>query len=285
VATLRRRAEFDVPLDEVSGLCVRRHDGGDVLVAIGDDRGVAVVADIGPDGPGPWREVDLPTRSGGRIPARDCQAEAVAADAAGAVVVVLEEPARLVVVGDDGTACDIELVVPADHPLSPAWEAEPNSRGEGLVLLSEGHVLVVKEKRPSALLEFGPPGDAPTLPAASLPGPADHWSAPTADTSYTLLATWPVHDDLAERVGDLSDATVDHRGRLVLLSDQSSRIVVADPLGPPGTPVTAAAVLRIEHTPDKAEGLAVLADGTVLVALDLPRERKNLLVLEVLPEP
>ena len=38
---------------------------------------------------------------------------------------------------------------------------EPNSRGEGMILMKNGHVLVLKEKQPSMLIEFGPKGDLP----------------------------------------------------------------------------------------------------------------------------
>ena len=283
MAKLQHRATFDIPLREVSGLCVRSGaDGRDVLVAIGDARGTAVWTDMSTGVQGDWHEVDLAARSGGRIPSRDCQAEAIASDGAGTMVVMLEEPARLVVApAGDGPVLGIDLVVPAADPLSGAWNDDPNSRGEGLVLLAGGHVLVVKEKRPCALLEFGPAGHVPVgIGDGALVGSRGTWSPPGADGPFDLLATWPLDDSLADEVGDLSDAAVDHRGRLVVVSDQSSRVVVLAPAGPSGTPVAAAAVLKIQGSPDKAEGLAVLADGTVLVALDRPEPKHNLLVLD-----
>ena len=45
--------------------------------------------------------------------------------------------------------------------LDSAWKAQPNSRGEGMLLMKKGHVLVLKEKKPSLLIEFGPEGDQP----------------------------------------------------------------------------------------------------------------------------
>jgi hypothetical protein len=40
--------------------------------------------------------------------------------------------------------------------LDKSWREEPNSRGEGMILLQRGHLLVLKEKKPSLLVEFGP---------------------------------------------------------------------------------------------------------------------------------
>jgi hypothetical protein len=45
--------------------------------------------------------------------------------------------------------------------LDSAWNARANSRGEGMILMKRGHVLILKEKDPSLLVEFGPAGDLP----------------------------------------------------------------------------------------------------------------------------
>ncbi|MBA2482881.1 MAG: hypothetical protein H0V39_00335, partial [Nitrosomonas sp.] len=41
------------------------------------------------------------------------------------------------------------------------WEERPNSRGEGMILMKKGHVLILKEKNPAMLIEFGPEGNPP----------------------------------------------------------------------------------------------------------------------------
>jgi hypothetical protein len=47
--------------------------------------------------------------------------------------------------------------------------------------------------------------------------------------------------------------------------------------------VEAAAIWRIAGSPENAEGLVILADGTVLVGLDTKSPRRNLLQLNPLP--
>src|SRR6266480_674980 len=41
--------------------------------------------------------------------------------------------------------------------IAQAWSDPKGSRGEGMVLLRGGHLLVAKEKKPAAFIEFGPP--------------------------------------------------------------------------------------------------------------------------------
>ena len=111
--------------------------------------------------------------------------EGVASDGDGTIVLLQEEQARLLVVAPDLSRLlhTLVLAVPADDPvLNPAWRREPNSRGEGLLLLRRGHVLIAKERDAPCLIEFGPPGDRPDRchrghgpgPARDLPATRRH---------------------------------------------------------------------------------------------------------------
>jgi hypothetical protein len=51
----------------------------------------------------------------------------------------------------------IDLAVEGRGEIAQAWSDPKGSRGEGMVLLPGGHLLVAKEKKPAALIEFGPP--------------------------------------------------------------------------------------------------------------------------------
>jgi len=76
----------DVPLEEVSGVCLRRVAGGDMgLVAFGDRTSVAAHVELPDDDRGrySWRTVDLADVDGSLIPRDDPQVEAVCADGAG----------------------------------------------------------------------------------------------------------------------------------------------------------------------------------------------------------
>ena len=139
----------------------------------------------------------------------------------------------------------------------------------------------MKEKRPAALMEFGPVGAEPNGLGTDQLLPLDEpWTPPAGpSTRFEALATWLLDDELAEVAGDLSDAAVGFDGRLYLLSDQSSVIVRPGPIPLPGQgPVQAEEVLRLGGKPDKAEALALLPSGRALVALDTKKPKKNLLL-------
>ena len=118
-----------------------------------------------------------------------------------------------------------------------------SSRGESLLLADRGHLIVVKEKDPAAILEFGPVGDAPVGWHRGGPG-----VPPTiGDQTLTVLATWWLGKDLMKALPDISDATIGPEGCLYLISDKGSSIArLADALDPAGGKVDAAAIWRIE---------------------------------------
>jgi hypothetical protein len=264
----------DVPLREVSGLAVR----GSELLAVGDRDPVVFIAPLQP-WPLDWQAIDL---AGLDLPDGGTQFEAIQPTSEHTVLVLQEQPARVLHIDLSGPALigTLLLDVPDGHRLREAWLGDRSSRGESLVLADRGHLLVVKEKDPSAILEFGPVGDDPV--GWRRGGPT---AAPTAgDAALTMLATWWLSDDLAEWLPDISDATVGPDGRLYVLSDQGSAIArLPDSLDPQGGEVDAAAIWRIAGNPDNAEGLVILADGTVLVGLDTKSPRRNLLRLSPLP--
>jgi hypothetical protein len=264
----------DVPLREVSGLVLR----GAELLAVGDRDPVVFTTALEP-WPMRWQGIDLSSLG---LPDDGTQFEAIQPTGEHTVLVLQEQPARvlhidLAVPALIGT---ILLDVPDGHRLRQAWLGDRSSRGESLVLADRGHLLVVKEKDPAAILEFGPVGDAPV---------GWHRGGPTVtpgsgDVTLTVLATWWLADEMAKWLPDISDATVGPDGRLYLLSDQGSAIArLPDALDPLGGTVDAEAIWRIEGSPENAEGLVILDDGTVLVGLDTKSPRRNLLRLNQLP--
>lgn len=268
----------DIPLREVSGLAVRRTPGAQELLAVGDHDPVLFSAPL-QGWPLHWEGTDL---SGLGLPDGGTQFEALVTVDERIVLILQEQPARVVRVDVSVPALvgATMLDVPTGHRLRESWLGDRSSRGESMVLTGQGHLIVVKEKDPPAILEFGPVGDAPV-----------GWQrdrrvvAPeVADTEMTVLATWWLSGALAEQLPDVSDSTVGPDGCLYLLSDQGSAIArLPDTLDPAGGSVDAEALWRIGGRPEKAEGLAILADGTPLVALDTKAPRGNLLRLEPVP--
>ena len=264
----------DVPLREVSGLALR---GGELL-AVGDRDPVVFTAALKP-WPMRWQGIDLSDLG---LPDGGTQFEAVQPTGEHTVLVLQEQPARVLHIDLAMPALigTILLDVPDGHRLRQAWLGDRSSRGESLVLADRGHLLVVKEKDPSAILEFGPVGDGPVGwqrgGSTAAPGPGD--------ATLTVLATWWLAEEMARWLPDISDATVGPDGRLYLLSDKGSSIArLPDALDPLGGTVEAEAIWRIEGSPEKAEGLVIMDDGTAIVGLDTKSPRRNLLRLSKLP--
>lgn len=246
----------DVPLREVSGLAVH----GSRLLAVGDHDPVVFAAELD-SWPLRWHGIDLSALD---LPEGGSQFEAIESLGDHTVLVLQEQPARVLQLDLDEPAliATSELTVPEGHPLREAWLGDRSSRGESLLSLESGALLVIKEKDPPAILEFGPFGP------------------PHVD----VAVTWWLGKGTVAQLPDISDVTVGPDGRLYVLSDQGSaigRLPAALPAGADSVDVDA--VWRIAGKPAKAEGLVILPDGTPLVALDTKSPRKNLLRLEPLP--
>ena len=264
----------DVPLREVSGLALR----GSELLAVGDHDPVVFTAPLEP-WPLRWQAIDLAALG---IPDGGTQFEAIQAVGEHTILVLQEQPARVLFIDLAAPAligC-LLLDVPKGHRLRESWLGDRSSRGESLVLADRGHLLIGKEKNPAAILEFGPVGDEPV--GWRRGGPT---VAPAAgDATLTVLATWWLGEELTKRLPDISDATVGPDGRLYLLSDQGSAIArLPESLDPGGGPVHADALWRIGGSPESAEGLVILNDGTPLVGVDTKAPGRNLLRLNRLP--
>src|SRR5262245_7305271 len=93
------------------------------------------------------------------LPKHHPQIEAICADGLGRVLLLQETPPRVELIDPKAlkVVASIDLVVEGRGEVARAWSDPKVSGGEGMVLLSGGHLLVAKEKKPAALIEFGPP--------------------------------------------------------------------------------------------------------------------------------
>jgi len=276
----------DVPLREVSGICLRRDAGGVMaLLAIGDRAAVGAWVEIprDPDGALSWQTVRLGGLEGTRIPEDDPQIEAVCADGAGRVLLLQESPARAELVDPAArrVVASIALEVPPGHPLARAWADPAGSRGEGAVFLANGHVIVAKEKDPPALIEFGPAGDRAGgfKVGAALAGGAA-WPVAPGDHVFVPLATWRPDKALGDACADLSDLEVGPDHRLYVLSDRSAVVARVADLDPADGSARADAGWSLGRLDGKPEGLAFTAAGAAIVALDTRKARHNIVLLE-----
>lgn len=275
---LRLLDRVDLPVVEASGVATAQDaDGTTYLAVVGDDSAEVAWSPVDSDAAADWTAVDLAGVDGWPFAGgQPSQFEAVAIDGERRLAVLCEEPAVVLVVDPAARAVTgtIRLVVGERSPLHEAWQ-DPSSRGEGMILLRDGLLLVAKEKRPPALLLFGPAGaSARTIDRADLLGPGERWLAPQGDVEYHLLASWPVLDEAAAAVKDISDLALDADGGLWLLSDQSAALgLVGWPLEQGGSVDRFERTFRLPKKARKAEGVAWLPSGRAVVVMDQPTGR------------
>jgi hypothetical protein len=282
---LRVHRVVDVPLREVSGICLRRGRSRMALIAIGDRAAVVAWAALEHDHSGllDWRTTDVARLAGSRLPVDDPQIEAVCADGAGRLLLLQEAPPRAELV--DLTArcveASIELAVEGRDKLARSWSDPKGSRGEGAVLLPGGHLLVAKEKGPAALIEFGPPGSRSRglIRGGALAAGA-RWPVGQGTHCYVARAVWRPDKGLSEACADFSDLEIGPDGRLYLLSDKSAAIARIEDLPAGGGTAALGAAWRLEDLKGKPEGLAFTATGHAVIALDTRKARNNLVLVK-----
>jgi hypothetical protein len=181
-----------------------------------------------------------------------------------------------------------------------AWKEQPNSRGEGMLLMKKGHVLVLKEKKPSMLIEFGPEGDQPMgygpdaflaageefaglggssgspVYRASQAAPARELPPPR----LIALKAWEFSDRLHELATDASEIALGPDGRVYLLSQESATLIRLEKTLKPDerkVGMEHVAYWRLPRGMDKAEGLVVDSGMHPWVGIDIKQaNRPNL---------
>jgi hypothetical protein len=218
--------------------------------------------------------------------------EGVASDRDGTIVLLQEEQARLLLFAPDLTRLlhTLVLAVPADDPvLNPAWHREPNSRGEGLLLLQRGHILITKERNPPCLIEFGPPGDRPTgITADTVLAPNEPFQRPdTTKTELVPLAVWQLSKATATTLPTINDLALGPDRRVYALSSHTQVIARLQQRLTPGERASATAAWQItDEIPGgrnaRPEGLTFLPSGRPVIGIDTKQPDNNLVVLQAL---
>lgn len=283
---LHVRRVVDAPLHEVSGICLSRGPNGkNSLVAVGDRMSKIAWFSLpgSDDGRIDLHTSDIAKLSGSLLPEDDPQIEAVCADGLGRILVLQETPARVELIDPRAleVIASIDLVVEGGGEIARAWSDPNGSRGEGMVLLPGRHLLVAKEKKPSALIEFGPPNSRSLgLARGGALADGERWPIKKGLHRFIALATWLPDKRLAKTCADFSDLEIGPDGCLYLLSDKSSTIARLGDLPADGGDVTFLEAWRLGDLDGKPEGLAFAAEGHAIIGLDTRKPRRNLVLLE-----
>jgi hypothetical protein len=170
--------------------------------------------------------------------------------------------------------------------LERAWQDHPNSRGEGMILMKNGHALVLKEKQPSMLIEFGPKGDSPMGygPDTFLEHGeafAMRQSKPQSNPQsniWVALKAWEFSDRLGELARDASEITLGPDGRVYLLSQESSTLIrLEKTLKASEDKITVDhdAYWKLPRGIEKAEGLVIDAEMHPWIGIDIKQKDKT----------
>ena len=282
---LRALRALDVPLKEVSGICLRHDpDGRMTLVAVGDRRAKLAVARIAGDREGTpnWKTIDLMKVDGSKFPEEDPQIEAVCADGAQHVLLLQEQPPRAEWIDLDAkrVVAKIKLLMEGKDELSQAWSDPTGSGGEGAVLLPNGHLLIAKEKHPAAFIEFGPEGSRPQglVQGGGLADGA-RWPIDEGKHRFVALEVWWPDAALQSACADFSDLDIGPDGRLYVLSDKSQSIARLADLVPGESTIVLTKAWRLKDLAGKPEGLSFAETGHAFVALDTKKKANNLVLL------
>jgi hypothetical protein len=259
-----------VDADELSGLGLRRLGAAPQpeLLGVGDSGFRVLTSGLTKDDPS-GRSPRLHHQVNGFTDGDSSQWEGVTADGSGRVFILQEHPGHVFVLAPEFTQLEaaLELDVPErEGEWQASWHEDKNARGEALLLMRGGRILVFKQKHPVTLIEFAPGGhepiaigDDPFLPAGE-PFALSH-------EALRPVRSWMLDAPL----GSVSDAS--RVGSQVFVVSAKSRCIAAlRPLSDGGEPV------RLDGEtwglPDEIpqpEGLVVLNDGlTPIVAADLP---------------
>src|SRR6516165_1684494 len=141
----------DVPLREVSGICLRCDRNGRMfLIAVGDRVAkIAWFSEPRSDGGRiDWHTRNISKLSGSMLPKHDSQIEAVCADGRGHVLLLQETPPRVEFIDPKAlkVAASIDLAVEGRGEIARAWSDPKGSRGEGMALLPGGHLVIAREE-------------------------------------------------------------------------------------------------------------------------------------------
>ena len=148
-------------------------------------------------------------------------------------------------------------------------------------MLPGGHLLVAKEKKPAAFIEFGPPhSQSRGLVRDGILADGQRWPIKKGHHQFVALAVWLPDKTLAKTCADFSDLEIGPDGYLYLLSDKSSTIARLDDLLAGGGTVSLLDAWQLGDLDGKPEGLTFTSQGRAIIGLDTRKPRRNLVLLD-----
>ena len=192
---------------------------------------------------------------------------------------------------DNGTAIkEVTLDVTSFAELKELWEKDSNSRGEGMLLLQNGHVVILKEKKPSLLIEFGPKdataqGWNPDLFLKKDSVFLQEDKLKSIPETLVALHYWAFDESVEKSMSDMSEIAIGPDSYVYILSEASKVIARIHHTLPvqqekgKGLNKTKVSFQYLWQLPvemnqkeQKAEGLSFDANGNPRIGLDLENQ-------------
>ena len=158
-------------------------------------------------------------------PGSQSEWESISSDESGRLFIVRESPAEVLIISADLKRLEGRIT------LTGKINSDRNSGGEGMVLLKNGHLLVVKEKNPIQLLEFASEGKVAEGYRADLSIERGGRFPPigVSPVSYVPVFTWEFSPEVEALFEDSSGVNLDPAGALYLLGDQKNLVARLGP--------------------------------------------------------
>lgn len=214
------------------------------------------------------------------------QWEGISADANGLLFVLEESPGTVHVFDSSAKRLIQTITLDYKHEGLRAGDFEENSLGEGIALLQNGHILILKEKDPAMLIEFGPDGDEPYgVSPETLIAKREPFALSAGEKiKYKPLKWWRFTDKSRSFMQDLSELAVGPDGILYALSDESNRLArLESRLRVKEDKVNIKAYWDLPKSMEHPEALTFIGNAPV-VGVDTKNGRENLFVFGPLPE-
>lgn len=281
--TLKISERHVLPASEISGLCWGKNaDGKKSLIAVGDMDAILYFFE--------WNKGSKPKASGEiKLEAlgteRGSQWESIYADQSGHLFILPESPEVIHVfdVKNPKNVTTFPLDLNAEWKKKLQWDVEANSQGEGILLLKNGHILVLKEKNPLKIIEFAPSSDArPVGYNVNLSLEQNgEFPRPKSGVKFVPVHFWALTGPQQKIFPDGSGLNVNHKGELFLLSDKGLSIGKIGTLDPKLENYEIKEAWKFPYDIKKPEGMVFDNEGRILIATDSKKkDQPNLFVLD-----
>lgn len=279
---------YTLPLSEISGLAwrVEPKTKKRQLIVVGDRSHTLLLVDWDARKKGlKYEEVNLDKISKS-IAIEQSEWESVFCDETGRVFIVQEHPSQILVVSADLKRIETVISLKSAQNSDVDWEADVNSKGEGLLPLKNGHILVVKEKLPLSIVEFAPQGNKAQgyTKDLSIEKSGVFPFEKVQNNTYTAVHSWRFTPETELLLEDSSGINVDMNGELYLLGDQKNVIVkIGAALSTKEKVLAVKSLYSLPSILKQPEGMAIDELGHPIIALDRKNTKKpNLFLLSPL---